>query len=235
MARSASPMLAASPGGAWQMGCTTAMRKVMAAAPAFFYRAEAPPRVSLRSTHLRPDPSYAGFLPEHQRADYRQIDGVGENPGGKCRRIGAVVIVKRAREPSSDRHAAAAAEKKCRDAPVRLRGRKQLANGQNVGWDDARKAQSERGGDREQADFILHEHERRHGGDLACRTHKYDVEAAHAIGDPTPKLSADKGRPQQHRQHRRAVRSEDAEIAAKCGQMGLRNGHRDTTEDAGGR
>src|SRR5262245_61205032 len=89
MARSASPMLAASPGGAWQIGCTTAMRKVMAAAPAFFYRAEPTPRGSLRSTHLRPDPSYAGFLPEHQRADHRQIDGVGENPGGKCRRIGS--------------------------------------------------------------------------------------------------------------------------------------------------
>src|SRR5262249_2022433 len=155
MARSASPMLAASPGGAWQIGCTTAMRKVMAAAPAFFYRAEPTPRVSLRSTHLRPHPSYPGFFPEPQRAGHRQIDGVGENPGGKCRRIGAVVIVKCAREPFSDRHAATAAEKKCRDAPICLRGRKQLANGQNVGWDDAGKAQAERGGDREQADFIL--------------------------------------------------------------------------------
>src|SRR5205823_5046046 len=135
----------------------------------------------------------AGFLPQHQRADHRQIDGVGGNAGGKGRRVGAEVVVKRAREPTSNRHAAAAAKEKCRDAPVRLRGRKQLANGQNISRDDAGKAQTEAGGNREEADFILREQERRHGGDLACRSRKYGVEASHAIRNPAPKLAADEG------------------------------------------
>ena len=87
-------------------------------------------------------------------------------------------------------------------------------------------------GNGEQADFILGEHERRHGEDLANRTGQHRVEATHPIGDPAPELAAHEGGAQQHRQHCRAVRHQDAEIAAQRRQMCLRHRHRNTAEDA---
>ena len=74
---------------------------------------------------IRPGP-----LTEHQHADDRQVDDVGGNAGGKGRRIRPEVVVKRAGNPSPERHATAAEQEERRNAPVRFRGRKQLADRQ---------------------------------------------------------------------------------------------------------
>src|SRR5215471_18576362 len=84
-----------------------------------------------------------------ERADDRQIDGVGANAGGESRRIGAEMIVKHTRQPSPNRHAAAAAQEKGRNAPKSLRGRIKLSDRQHIGGDNTGKAQAEGGGDGE--------------------------------------------------------------------------------------
>src|SRR5262249_60567275 len=71
--------------------------------------------------------------------------------------------------------APAAAQEEGRDAPIGLRGRKQLSVRQHIGGDDAGKAQAEGGGNSEKANFILREHERRHRDHLTRRARQHPL------------------------------------------------------------
>src|SRR5262249_59004432 len=58
-------------------------------------------------------------MPSHdQRADDQEIERVGDDASCECGFIIAEVIVKHAREPAADRHAAAAEKEQCGNAPA---------------------------------------------------------------------------------------------------------------------
>ena len=58
-------------------------------------------------------------------------------------------------------------------------------------------------------------------------------QAADPVGQPAPELAADKGAAGHHRQHRRALRRRDADIAAKRDEVALRQRHRHAAAEPG--
>jgi hypothetical protein len=73
------------------------------------------------------------FASQCQRGDDQEIEKIGHEPSSESRRILAEMIVEDAGEPSSDRHAPAAAQQQCRHAPIGLLDGKELARGQYAG------------------------------------------------------------------------------------------------------
>ena len=142
------------------------------------------------------------------------------------------MVVKRAGEPAAERHPRHAGKQQGRHPPRRLGRREQLADRHDIGRNDAAEAEPVGGRNREQPGLVPGHRE---GGDrqrLAGRAGQHRAKPADAVGEPAPELPADKGAAEQHRQHRRALRRRDAEIAAKRDQMADRHRHRHAAQES---
>src|SRR5579875_2093483 len=147
--------------------------------------ASAPPRGGERSG---PGEQWRGIalLTPHQCADHRQIGEVEQDAGGKRDRVKTDIVVDRPRHPPAKGHARAAAQQQARHPPRRLAGRKQFADRQHIGRDDAAKAETEGDRDDKQPGFVLGQQKPDHRRRLAGRTGEDRAQAAIAIGDPAP-------------------------------------------------
>ncbi len=85
--------------------------------------------------------------------------------------------------------------------------------------------------DREQAGHVLREQESAHRRALHHRAEQRGEQAAHAVGKPAPALAAEEAHAEQHRQHGRADRRGNAEIAAERDEVLLRHRHGDAAQE----
>src|SRR6185437_12073640 len=99
--------------------------------------------------------SLSAALARYQKADQAKVRQVEQDAHAEGGGIETEVIVQFAGEPAAERHARHAHEEKGRDSPRGFRGREQLTQRDDIRRDDAREAETERGGDSEQSDLAL--------------------------------------------------------------------------------
>ena len=91
---------------------------------------------------------------------------VEHDPDGKGGGVEAGVVVDQPGEPAAGRHPRAAEHQQGGHPPCRLRGREQLADRNDIGWNDAAEAEAEYRRHGKQAGFVLGQQKPYHRSDL---------------------------------------------------------------------